>query len=580
MGGRIPQSFIDELLNRVDIVDVVGIRVPLKKAGRDFTACCPFHNEKTPSFSVSQRKQFYHCFGCGAHGNAIGFLMEHDRMEFPEAVEDLAESAGLEVPREAGYVRTPVQSGALDVLAKADRFYQEQLKTHRQCRVARDYLDRRGLSDEVLSEFGIGFAPDSWDALVRHLRPQGISEDLLVGAGLVTRSDRGSVYDRFRGRVMFPIRNRRGKTIGFGGRLLGDGSPKYLNSPETDVFHKGRELYGLHEAEQRSNRLARLLVVEGYMDVISLSQFGVGYAVATLGTATTREHMDALYRRASQVIFCFDGDRAGRDAARRALENALPVMRDGREARFLFLPDGEDPDSLVRREGSEAFAARIDSAVPLSDFLISQARTDLDLATPDGRAALVERARPHLDRVPGGAFWELMVGYLAELTKLSHERVRALLHEPVSKSTERPNQKMISRTPVRHAVALIVNYPELATEIEDPVRLAQVQQPGIELLRELIEFARSNPHMTTGTILERYRGTQHEAVLARLALWKPALPESLLGKELDDTVRRLYGRQHRQQLLLDKVAKNESLSNEEWQYLRECSRNAAVHKND
>lgn len=569
MGGRIPQSFIDELLHRVDIVDVVNMRVPLKKAGRDFTACCPFHSEKTPSFTVSPRKQFYHCFGCGSHGNVIGFLMEHDRLEFPEAVEELAGSLGLQVPREGGTAnRATVSTGALEILDGADQFFRKQLHAHPQSAHARQYLEDRGVSEALIEECGIGFAPDSWNALAAHMTGRGTGEEALLAAGLLIRNEQGRVYDRFRGRIMFPIRNRRGRTIAFGGRNLGVGTPKYLNSPETDVFHKGRELYGLWEARNRYRKLERLLVVEGYMDVLALAQFGIGYAVATLGTSTTREHLDMIYRNVPRVVFCFDGDRAGRDAAWRALENALPMMRDGREAHFLFLPDGEDPDSLVRVEGAQAFESRLDRAKPLSEFLIEQLSRGIDMGTPDGRATLIERTRPHLSRVPGGAFWELMVAYLAELTRLSLERVLSLLtrgEEPVDSTKA---QKLATRTPVRHAIALVLYDPGLARNLPEPACLPGNNLPGMALLRELIEFARTGPHVSTGSILERYRGGAHEKALHRLAAWEPELPDEALQSELWDTLKRLGGRHDPQHELLDKVARGQALTEEERGRLR------------
>ncbi|HKJ77760.1 MAG TPA: DNA primase, partial [Gammaproteobacteria bacterium] len=360
MAGRIPQSFIDDLLSRVDIVEVIDARVPLKKAGRDYAACCPFHDEKTPSFTVSPTKQFFHCFGCGAHGTALGFLMEYDHMGFVEAVEELAAKQGLEIPYEGG---APAAGPGrdlkplYDLLGQADRYFRHQLRNHPAAAKAVDYLKGRGVSGEVAAAFGLGYAPPGWDGLLQALgRDDGALKRLVEVGLLIEREEDRRRYDRFRDRVIFPIRDPRGRTVGFGGRVLGDDKPKYLNSPESEVFHKGRELYGLYEAQQAVRRPERLLVVEGYMDVVALAQHGIANAVATLGTAATADHLQRLFRVTGEVVFCFDGDEAGGKAAWRALENAMPQMRDGRQVRFMFLPQGEDPDSLVRAIGGEAFA--------------------------------------------------------------------------------------------------------------------------------------------------------------------------------------------------------------------------------
>ncbi len=418
MAGRIPHSFIDELLARIDIVDVIDARVPLKKAGREYKACCPFHSEKTPSFTVSQVKQFYHCFGCGQHGTAISFLMEYEHMDFVEAVEELAHHAGLEVPHEAGTPGTHADSTqpGYTLLERVSGYYREQLRNHPQAGRAVEYLKQRGLTGDVAARFHIGFAPPGWDNLAHALNADSATQQLLLELGLtVKRTDSKGAYDRFRDRVMFPIHDRRGRTIGFGGRVLDDSTPKYMNSPESAVFHKGQELYGLYEARKTVRKLERMLVVEGYMDVVALAQFDINYAVATLGTSTTPEHLERLYRTVPEVVFCFDGDRAGRDAAWRALENALPVLTDGREARFLFLPEGEDPDTLVRKTGKEGFEQRIATATHLSDYLFDRLSAQLDIGSIDGRARLVAQARPLLATLPDSMFRQLMTERLAEL---------------------------------------------------------------------------------------------------------------------------------------------------------------------
>lgn len=433
MAGLIPQSFIDDLLTRADIVDVIDSRVQLKKAGKEFTACCPFHNEKTPSFTVSQAKQFYHCFGCGAHGSAIGFLMEYEHLNFPEAVEELARASGLEVPRETGPAPDPKikqrQTSLFDLVAKCDSYYRQQLRQHQQAKRAVDYLKQRGLSGEIAATFGIGFAPPGKENLLKAL---GIGTDKekeqqLIDSGMLIQKDEGGTYDRFRDRIMFPIRDQRGRTIGFGGRILGDGKPKYLNSPETPLFHKGRELYGLFEMRQALRKIPRVLVVEGYMDVVALAQFNIRYAVATLGTATTPDHLSKLFRTCPEVVFCFDGDRAGRDAAWRALDNALSTLKEGHELRFLFLPDGEDPDTLVRKEGKEGFEARLDNATPLSKYFFDQLGKDLDISSIDGRARLVKLAQPYLARLPDGLFRHMMIEQLAKLAQIQTEKIEKTL---------------------------------------------------------------------------------------------------------------------------------------------------------
>ena len=429
MAGRIPQGFIDELIARADIVELIGSRVPLKKAGREYKACCPFHDEKTPSFWVSPDKQFYHCFGCGAHGTALGFLMQHDQLPFPEAVEELAGRLGLTVPHEGGGSAPRASEELTDLLGRVAGYYQEQLAASER---AQAYLRGRGLDAAIIERFRIGYAQDSWNEVLRRFGATDESRRALLAAGLIIerespRAGSEPWYDRFRDRIMFPIRDPRGRVLGFGGRLLGAGEPKYLNSPETALFHKGQELYGLHEIRLARTALRRLIVVEGYMDVVRLHQTGLACAVATLGTATTPEHLKRVFRLVGEVVFAFDGDRAGRAAAWRALQNALPELREGREIRYLFLPEGEDPDSLVGREGSAGFEARLAAAQPLSEYLSAQLREQADLAHADGRAKYVALARPLLARIPAGVYLELLLGRVAQEVGLGTERLRELL---------------------------------------------------------------------------------------------------------------------------------------------------------
>ncbi len=552
MAGRIPQSFIDELLNRVDIVEVIESRLPLKKAGREFQACCPFHNEKTPSFTVSPGKQFYHCFGCGAHGSAVSFLIDYENLSFPEAIEELARAVGMEVPRETG-AASATDNRRLDhfsLLEKTDQFYRSQLRQHRQAARAVDYLKERGLSGEIAQTFGLGYAPPGWDNLLK-LLPGHAEREIAVELGLLIKKDDGSLYDRFRERIMFPIRDRRGRCIGFGGRVLGDEKPKYMNSPESPVFHKGQELYGLFEARKAGQKLERLLVVEGYMDVVALAQFGITETVATLGTATTQEHLERLYRTVNEVVFCFDGDAAGQRAAWRALENALQVMRDGREARFLFLPDGEDPDTLVRDIGAEAFRQKTVESIPLSQFLYEQLSLQVDINSVEGRHRLVEQAKPLLAKLPDSVFRDLMLERLAQISGLKTAQLQARIFasahssapagEPAAES-RRPSE----RSPVRTAIRLLLEQPALGQCLQTPVELTDLQLPGVPLLLELLELTRSRPQLNTGGILEHWRGRAEERHLARLAVTKLDISSEGYEPEFRGAVQRLIEQRNSQ----------------------------------
>jgi DNA primase len=525
MAGKIPEKFIDELLARVDIVDVIDARVPLKKAGKDYKACCPFHEEKTPSFTVSQDKQFYHCFGCGKHGSAIGFLMEYEHMSFPEAVQDLAQRAGMEIPREAQGVKSQpdVTAPLLDALSQADRFYRRMLREHPQAREAVDYLKRRGLSGEIAADFGIGYAPDGWDNLLKAVGAAESTREALLAAGLLVKKDTGGHYDRFRNRVMFPILDHRGRLIGFGGRVLDKGEPKYLNSPETPLFHKGRELYGLYRARDALKREGRVLVVEGYMDVVALAQFGVDYAVATLGTATTRDHLERLFRYAPEVVFCFDGDRAGREAAWRALENALPVLHEGRQVRFLFLPEGEDPDTLVRKEGKEAFEGRVAKALSLPDYFFQALAEQVDFTRSDAPARLAELARPLLSNLRSEALRHLMLDRLGEKNRLAAASLSKMLPAAAGgsrvRTVVRDSATAGGISPVRRAIQVLLQNPRLAsdTDTESVEFLSTLERTGAAVLYQLIVLLRDRPEMSIGNIIEHFRGSEHEQNIAKLA---------------------------------------------------------------
>jgi DNA primase len=581
MAGRIPQAFIDELIARADIVEIIGSRVPLKRAGREYKACCPFHDEKTASFWVSPEKQFYHCFGCGAHGTALGFLMEYDRLPFPEAVEDLAGRLGLTVPRETSGSPGPSPGGAAagpdetaplyELLAKVADFYCSLLQRSER---ARAYATQRGLTAATIELFRIGYASDSWNDVLRRFGEREQDRRALLAAGLIIERERGgdaaggsgsdAYYDRFRDRLMFPIRDTRGRVIGFGGRVLGSGEPKYLNSPETALFHKGKELYGLYETRLARRPLKRLLLVEGYMDVVRLHEAGVTDAVATLGTATTAEHLHRAFRLVSEVAFCFDGDRAGRAAAWRALQQALPEARAGRELRFLFLPDGEDPDSLVGREGGERFTARLDSALPLSEYLVAQLGEQADVSHADGKAHFVALARPLLEKITPGVYRELLLDRVAAALGLPAERLQQWLASPeaagMPPTRAAPAQARSAPAPARQfgrgslttqAITLLLHFPAAAAAVDAPQRLqlSQLSQPGVAVLLALLEQLGASPAATMAQTLERWRDRPEYRRLSELAASEPLVPdESAAGQELSHAIARLLDVELRRRL--------------------------------
>ncbi|WP_318491756.1 DNA primase [Photobacterium leiognathi] len=537
MAGKIPRSFIDDLISRHDIVDVIDARVKLKKQGKNFGACCPFHNEKTPSFSVSQEKQFYHCFGCGVHGNVLDFVMEFDRLDFVDAIEELASQLGLEVPRENDGNTTHRGPKASDkrnyyeLMGQVSQFYQSQLRT-KEGEIAVDYLKGRGLSGEIVKKFSIGFIPDQWDMVRSRFGRDNESQKALVNTGMLIENDNGRRYDRFRGRVMFPIHDRRGRVIGFGGRVIGDGTPKYLNSPETDIFHKGRELYGLYEVLQTHREPEKIMVVEGYMDVVALAQFGVDYAVASLGTSTTGDHIQSLFRQTSTVVCCYDGDRAGRDAAWRAMEQALPYLTDGRQLKFMFLPDGEDPDSCIRAEGKDAFELRVNQAMPLSEFLFNSLMLQVDTTSREGKAKLSTLAVPLIDKVPGGTLRLYLRELLGKNLGLPDEAQLQQLISMHGKESKPVGQVQIKRTPMREVIALLIQHPNFVTQLEfDMSAFDNIELSGLNLLLSIVDKCRNNPNISTGQLLEHWRGTKNEAMMAKLAAWE--LP---LSKDEDNSL--------------------------------------------
>ena len=551
--ARLPQAFLDDLLDRLDIVEVIDRRVKLKKAGKNYSACCPFHDERTPSFSVNPERQFYYCFGCGAGGNALGFVMDYERLDFREAVEGLAHSVGLEIPQEdprEGREPPRDQNKPLyEALEQASKFYEGALRQHPERHKVVSYLKGRGLTGEIARDFRIGFAPVGWDNLLQAKGTDDSAQDLLMRSGMLVKNDKGRIYDRFRERVIFPIQDQRGRVIAFGGRVLGDDKPKYLNSPETPVFQKSRELYGLWQARKHPRRLERIVVVEGYMDVIALAQFGIPYAVATLGTSTSETHLERLFRIVPEVVFCFDGDEAGRKAAFRGLEATLPAMQDGRQAKFLFLPEGEDPDTVVRAKGKAYLENLFDHADPLETFLFNHLAEGLDLESMDGRARFSKLAAPHLHRLPEGVFKTLMYQALADKTGIDVENLKRLQPPPAPRpepentggtaeisnapppyDTQEPPPEMevppeyiasehlspSSFNPVHRLLGLLVLKPALVEHVPSELLSGDGDRDEM-LLSEVVTHIGRYPEVTTAALLGFWFGTPEGDFLNALA---------------------------------------------------------------
>ncbi len=546
MAGRIPQPFIDELLGRVDIVDIIDSRVPLKSAGRgEYKACCPFHEEKTPSFTVSTDKQFYHCFGCGEHGTAVSFLMNYAHLSFVEAIEELAAHVGVDIPYEQqSYSNKPSDGdNLLELLEQANQFFKQQLRdSSALAKQAIGYLKNRGLSGEIARDFEIGLAADSWDGLAQALGKDDPTLKKLQKAGLVNERDKGGYYDRFRGRIIFPIHDFKGRVVAFGGRVLGEGEPKYLNSPETPVFHKGSELYNLHRARGEIKNAGFAMVVEGYMDVIALAQYEIKNAVATLGTATTRSHLDRLFRYTDEVIFCFDGDKAGERAAWRALENVLPVISAGRQVKFLFLPQGHDPDSLVQEKGRQGFEAMVKTATPLSEFLLSNLENQTDLSHIEGRARLLSLAKPYLNQLKQGPLKQLLLEQLARMAQTDISTTQSQLGQAGPKSDQPARKKTVSSgAPINlsimaKAISLIIQYPSLNQAHSQQIKvLAGLEINGLDLLMDLSSQLDANPDLNSAMLIERFRSTNHHNVLEKLAVQHHLITEeALLSKEFEE----------------------------------------------
>lgn len=570
MSGRIPRQFIDDLLVRVDIVDLIDTHLPLKKSGNNYTARCPFHSEKTPSFSVSRNRQIYHCFGCGASGNALSFLMEYSHLSFPEAVEDLAAFLGVDLVREnteLAFGNNKETSAKLfDTLEQIACFYAKQLHSAKG-KKALDYLKRRGLSTDISLEFNLGYAPQSWDSLITHF-----DRNTLIDAGMLVVKEDGQTYDRFRDRLMFPIRDKRKRVIGFGGRVLDESLPKYLNSPETATFSKSKELYGLYELLEKKLRPEKILVVEGYLDVIALTQHGINNAVATLGTATSKTQIDLLFRFAAELVLCFDGDNAGRQAAWKAVDAALPCLRDGKSIKIMLLPQNEDPDSLIRAEGANNFKTRIDNAQFLSDYFFESLSETLDLKTIEGRAQLLTTAKPAMEKIPSGFFKDMMQHRLSELTNTR------LVDVTKKQSTLKPQlrikpSKISPHRPslARKILALLIQHPHLESLVLlENFNLEDCNFAGQELLKDILQKIALEKPENSAILMEAYRDSPHEKTIKALANLNIDVPEGGEKAEFSGALRQLL-RQTKQDRLGDLLAKEsrEGLSHEEKQVLRE-----------
>jgi DNA primase len=569
---KIPQAFIDEILTRTDIVELIETRVALKKTGANYSALCPFHTEKSPSFTVSPTKQFYYCFGCSAHGNAIGFLIQYERLDFMEAIQTLAAKVGLEIPKDDLHQTTDnsQHQELYSLLADAAKYYQLQL---RQSAAAIDYLKARGLTGQIAKQYGMGYAPTGWDNLLRELGKNTKMRDQLIIAGMLIKKEDGKSYDRFRSRIMFPIRDLRGRVIAFGGRTLGDELPKYLNSPETPVFHKGHELYGLYEARRACQTLEKIVIVEGYMDVIALAQHGIAYAVATLGTATQAQHIQKLFRYSSNIFFCFDGDIAGQKAAWRALEVTLPLMRDGMRVNFVFLPTGEDPDSFVRKQGKAIYEQQLAKATALSDFFFQHLQQEIDLKTADGKARLASLAKQLLSKIQQGIFQTLMLEKLGEIIGVDSEKLQTTVITPTPspKNNSKKNLGLsYKKSPVALAITLLLQHPALVKQVDCLAELHHCTIKGIEILIQLITLLQQHPSLTTGAVLEHWRDHPLGVELAKLAVQPLMISAEGLHFELQGTLQRILASNQEQRIheLLSK-AKQKTLTPEEKKQLQQ-----------
>ena len=568
MSGLIPQHFINDLIARIDIVEVIGKRIEIKKAGKEFKAICPFHDDSNPSLTISSAKGFYHCFSCGAHGTALGFLMDYEHLGFVEAIESLSSDLGIDIPYEKNS-KPPKRNNDLFVfMDKIQEHYQNNLKNNKK---AIDYLKKRGINGKTAKRFNIGYAPHGWQNILDHFGQSNPEIKQLLSLGLIIKKDNNEHYDRFRNRIIFPIRDNRGRFIGFGGRILNQDQPKYLNSPETPLFHKGKELYGLYECQQAIRNIKKIVVVEGYMDVIGLAQHGVNYAVASMGTATTADHFTRLFRLTDFICFCFDGDQAGVDAAWRALKNALPHIREGRQIKFVFLPNGEDPDSYIRNNSAADFEKQLKAGADLSDFLIDKIAQNIDIKSIDGKARLAEKAKPLISQIPKGIFKELIIEKLSEFIALSPKKLKTLITQNAKRNSikfrnnkvtyNKTAQKKNKESPsiIKKAITLVLNYPEIVKNIDDFSTNDQ-NKPGTEILKKLIDTIKEEPKINTAGLIERWRDDKEGKYLGQLAITE--LPENTEFDALTELkncfllLEKIYYKE-RINILIDKQSKNE-----------------------
>lgn len=531
MAGLIPQAFLDELLSRTDLVELIDGYVPLKKRGTSFIACCPFHSEKTPSFNVVAKKQFYHCFGCGASGNAISFIISYLNQGFTDAVETLAARLGMQVPRDGKSDKHQQSLSLYQLLSAVSQYYQQTLKTNGQ--EAIDYLRQRGLSGQLAKLYQLGYAPAGWQTLEKKFK-SNLSE--LIATGMVIQKDDGKTYDRYRHRIMFPIHDRHGRIIGFGGRVLDDEQkPKYLNSPETVIFQKSRELYGLHQILQQQQAITNIIIVEGYMDVIALAQHGITNAVAALGTATSSYHIQLLLKHSKQLIFCFDGDAAGRQAAWRALESCLPELNQGLDASFIFLPEGHDPDSLVRSEGCEQFKSRLQKATPLNRFFLDTIANGIDTFSVAGRSQLINAAKPYLLKMQDGPYKHLLINELSRITHIENYRIIEKINNSLSEVANESSKK-ITKTPIRLAIALLIQNPEIFKSCQNEININLLDGKELELLQQLLRQVEGSPSANTATLIEAWRDSPYFPSLIKLAGWDHQEPDEELTKKFTDLI--------------------------------------------
>jgi DNA primase len=557
--GHIPRPFIDELVASTDIIELIDQFVPLKKQGANFVACCPFHHEKSPSFNVSVKKQYYHCFGCGVGGNAISFIMEHLNQNFPEAIETLAARQGKTVPREGGQRAKQPDKSLYQLMAEVTLYYQNQLNTP-QCQ-GLAYLQQRGIHDEMIQRYQLGFAPHDWRALSHHFKKQ---HQGLITTGMLVEAEGKTPYDRYRDRVMFPIHDHQGRIIAYGGRAITpENQPKYLKSPETLIFQKSRTLYGLHQIIKTNPNPPHIIIVEGYLDVIALAQHGVPEAVATLGTASSPYHIQLLNKYTKLIIFCFDGDNAGRKAAWRAMENTLPYLNDGLDARFIFLPDGHDPDTLIREEGKAAFLQRIETAKPLTQYLFDEVAAPLNLKPDAGKTQLINALAPYVLKMGDGPGRALLIQDIARLTHLDFHRITTILNqkkESKPQTTQVPlGDARIQRTPIRLAVALLLQNPEIYLRMQaEPLIIPPQHEEDMDLLRDLVNIVQTNPQSTTAGLVEHWRNTPYFEAMAKLATWAHNVPEEALFNEFLDIIA-FISKQHREKIIQTLLKKSRDI---------------------